>query len=90
MTIRTSDLSHVHVLHSLTNGESWFGHFFLAEIWDGEARVGEPQKHADLTWASADNLPQPMVPYVESALIAIQAGTAYSAYGWREGDRRTS
>jgi 8-oxo-dGTP diphosphatase len=85
--LRLDSLRHVHVLHCLTDGEPWFGHFFAAGSWDGDPKICEPEKHRNLTWATFEDAPRPMVPYVESALTAVKAGAAYSSYGWpvREG-----
>ncbi len=75
-------MRHVHVLHSRHEGESWFGHFFLAERWIGTPCVAEPEKHSELRWVPIDRLPTPMVPYGGTALHAISLGHSYSEFGW--------
>lgn len=74
----------VHVLHSRNDGESWFGHFFLAERWLGTPRIVESDKHSELRWVAIDRLPTPMVPYVGTALHAISLGQPYSEFGWND------
>ncbi|HTJ68167.1 MAG TPA: NUDIX domain-containing protein [Actinospica sp.] len=63
--------------------------FFTARTWIGTPRICEPDKCQRIGWFSFDDLPQPIVPYVENALTVIRAGlsddqlsTAFSVFGW--------
>ena len=82
--LTSEGLRHVHVLHSRNDGESWFGHFFIAEGWSGTPRIAEAHKHSDMKWVPIDRLPSPMVPYVGTALQAISLGQPYSEFGWNQ------
>ncbi len=75
-------LLHVHVLHSLTEGRDWMGHFFTTTAWRGEPFVREPDKHDAVQWFSLDELPDSTIPYVRQAIDCISNGRPYSEYGW--------
>ena len=49
-------------------------YFFAAESWNGEPRVVEPDKAADLGWFALDALPDPVVPHELVVLEALRAG----------------
>ncbi len=83
-----ADLRHSHVLHSLTEGNDWAGHFFVAAKWSGEPRICEPDKHGELRWFALDQLPADIIPYVRQALIAISRDEPYSEFGWQAADLR--
>jgi len=78
------DLVHSHTLHARTSTGDWFGHFFIARVWDGEPHIGEPHKHDSCGWRPLDDLPLSTVPYVRQALANIVDGNSYSEYGWPE------
>jgi len=69
--ILPSDLHYVHTLHSKTNDEMWIGHFFQAEIWNGNPVLCEPDKHNDMQWHPLTSLPQETIPYVCQVLHHI-------------------
>lgn len=50
-------------------------YFFTATAWQGEPRVVEPDKCADLRWFPLDALPDPVVPHELQVLAAIRSGT---------------
>jgi 8-oxo-dGTP diphosphatase len=58
--------------------------FVAARRWDGEPRLMEPDKAADLRWFRLDTLPDPVVPHELFVLAAVQAGTLppVVAYGF--------
>jgi 8-oxo-dGTP pyrophosphatase MutT (NUDIX family) len=80
--IEPGSLHHAHVLHSLTEGADWLGHFFVARRWTGEPRICEPAKHSEILWTVLARLPDDLIPYVRQALGAITRGEVYSEYGW--------
>ena len=68
-----------------------FAMFFTATKWTGEPRVMEPDKCDVLGWFSPDELPDPMVPYVASALHDVRHGRdtgslgfGFGVFGWDE------
>lgn len=57
--------------------------FFLVEKWCGELENMEPEKCDDLLWCTLDALPKNTIPYIKKALKDIDAGVAYSEYGYK-------
>lgn len=49
-------------------------YFFTARQWQGEPRIIEPEKCADLRWFRLDALPEPVVPHELSVFEMIRAG----------------
>lgn len=58
--------------------------FFTARSWQGEPRIIEPDKAAELRWWPLDALPEPVVPHERVVLEAVRTGTAtaYSFFGF--------
>jgi len=81
LTIAPEDLTLVHLIHRLSDGER-LSMFFHATRWQGEPVNREPHKCSELRWLARDALPEPMVPYVRHALAQIAGGNAYSEFGW--------
>ena len=50
--------------------------------WNGEPRVVEPEKAAEIRWCPLDALPTPMVPHEAHALAHLSSGEAYLTFGW--------
>lgn len=51
----------------------WVAPTFLAETFEGEPAVLEPEKHTGLDWFSPDALPEPVTIGVIQALAALRA-----------------
>jgi 8-oxo-dGTP pyrophosphatase MutT (NUDIX family) len=49
-------------------------YFFTAVTWQGEPRILEPHKCADLRWFPLDALPDPVVPHERVVLESLRAG----------------
>ncbi|GEM50188.1 NUDIX hydrolase [Deinococcus cellulosilyticus] len=82
ITVLPQHLQLVHTLHAKTEGDLWLGHFFAAQEWDGEPITMEPHKHSHILWVPLDEVNGQLVPYVEQALRAVQAGQMYSEFGF--------
>jgi 8-oxo-dGTP pyrophosphatase MutT (NUDIX family) len=50
-------------------------YFFTATAWQGEPRIVEPEKAADLRWFDLDALPDPVVPHELQVLETVRAGS---------------
>ncbi|MEO3385217.1 NUDIX domain-containing protein [Mesorhizobium sp. CAU 1741] len=81
------DLVYAHTLHSLTEGQNWMGHFFIATRWEGTPKLVELDKHSDIGWWPMGSLPSRTIPYVRQALLNIGKAIPYSEYGWGEAER---
>lgn len=81
LVVGLEDLELVHCQYRNQGLEDeWVAVFFRARKWTGEPVVGEPDKHGDLKWYDLKHLPQPMIPYMQTALDAIGQGLLYSEF----------
>ena len=81
LVIAAADLQLVHVMHRRAEHER-MGFFFRPRRWSGEAVNREPHKCDDLSWFRWGDWPSATIPYIRAALQSIEAGEAYSAFGW--------
>ncbi len=57
--------------------------FFSCETWDGEPRLMEPDKAADLVWFQPDDLPHSVVPHERYVFERLGAGLpALTTFGF--------
>jgi 8-oxo-dGTP pyrophosphatase MutT (NUDIX family) len=56
--------------------------FFTARDWEGEPRVVEPEKCADLRWFALRDLPPRVVPHEAVALASLGTGVPYRTHGF--------
>ena len=56
--------------------------FFSARRWEGEPRIVEPVKCAELRWWSLDDLPDGVVPHEALALASLGTGVPYLTHGF--------
>ncbi len=82
LTVTPKDLKLVHVVHTgpEISGDIYLHLFFLATTWAGQLKPGDSQCE-ELGWYKLSNLPQPLVPEVESAIKNFQ-NNPYSEVGW--------
>ena len=78
--IRPADLSPSAVMQR-TDGtdnpiEQRVDWFFTCDAWEGEPRILEPHKCAELAWFDLAALPERMPAYERAALDAVRAGCA--------------
>jgi len=65
------------------NGDIRVDIFFEAGKWEGEPRNMEPEKHGELAWFPANNLPlDKIMDYQADSLLAIARGESYAERGW--------
>ncbi|MBN9149871.1 MAG: NUDIX domain-containing protein [Micrococcales bacterium] len=88
VTIAQSDLRPLTAMHRTASGhapvDERVDFFFECRSWNGEPRLLETQKAADLGWFSLDALPHPVVPHEHLVLERLHAGTLdpIVAYGF--------
>lgn len=70
----------VHVMHRISPDIEYVDFYFVADVFEGEPRVMEPDKSAELIWTDATSLPKNVVPELRQALLLIQQNVAYSDY----------
>ena len=56
--------------------------FFIVDRWSGEPTVGEPSRCSELVWASPNDLPSDVIPYVSEAIQAITDGSGPRLLRW--------
>ena len=79
--IAPGQLGVVGVMHRLSDTNR-IDFFVRASHWRGELRSAEPQKCSELAWASTEQLPPDVVPYVVVALNCAQAEPWLLECGW--------
>jgi 8-oxo-dGTP pyrophosphatase MutT (NUDIX family) len=52
--------------------------FFVADRWEGEPTIAEPEKCAELRWFPLRRLPDKFIPHIRAAIEAIEHGETYS------------
>ena len=82
ITLNPQDLKLVHVMHRKEPTEKRVNFFFVADNWEGEAKIMEPHKCDDLNWFDIDNLPRNVIPYIRQATICFRENRFYSEIGW--------
>ena len=58
--------------------------YFLLEKFEGQPRIGEIDKCADLGWFEIDNLPENLIDDRKAALDALKNGIHFLEYGWKK------
>jgi len=86
LVIEPEDMDLCHLIHRRSEEER-MSIFFKVNRWIGEPRNMEPHKCSDLAWFPLGTLPLDMVPYVNHAIMQVQAGRLYSEFGWETNAR---
>lgn len=78
LDLRESDLEPLATLHRTCAThdplEERFDIFFGVRRWEGEPRISEPDKAAELGWFPLDDLPDRVVPHERTVLEALRRG----------------
>lgn len=51
--------------------------FFLIQAFEGEITNREPHKNEELLWASLDELPENIIPYISEVLQSVVRGESF-------------
>jgi 8-oxo-dGTP pyrophosphatase MutT (NUDIX family) len=77
VTIKATDLMPLTAMHRTQRTklavDERVDFFFECWVWEGEARLIETDKTADLGWFSLNALPHPVVPHEEFVLNGVRA-----------------
>ncbi len=79
--IRPQDLKLVHIINRSSDYpvlHERLDFFFMADSWQGEVTICEPDKCTELRWANWTALPPNMIREVRQALDNIREGQIYS------------
>jgi 8-oxo-dGTP diphosphatase len=80
--IKPEDLKVIHVMHRKKSDREGIDFFLTAKVWEGNIKIGEPNKCDDLSWFPLDDLPKNTVPYVRFAIQNYRDNIFYSEMGW--------
>lgn len=80
--VTKNDLKPVKVLHRKSGDQEYMDFFFLAEKWEGEPIIKEPNKCDDMSWFPIDNLPENILPYVKNVIENYKDGIPFIESGW--------
>nr|MBX2878248.1 hypothetical protein [Saprospiraceae bacterium] len=83
--IAVEDFRFVHVMHRRREKQHLpdrVDFFVSAHKWTGALKNMEPNKCDELRWVDTDQLPTNTVPYIRSALTAVQTEKPFTEYGW--------
>ena len=83
LALKPENLRVAHVMHRKSNDNIEYIDFFLmADKWEGEPSICEPEKCDEMKWVPLNNLPDKLLPYIKSAIENIQRGIYFSEFGW--------
>ena len=85
VTLHPDDLKPVFTIQRLYADEHEVrtGLFFEATKWDGTPKNNEPERHGELAWFDADDLPfDKIMAFHADALKGIQQGKIFIETGW--------
>ena len=80
--VAKEDLKPVKVLHRNSGDQEYMDFFFLAEKWEGEPQVKEPDKCDDMSWFPIDSLPENTLPYIKNVIENYKDGVPFIESDW--------
>ncbi len=85
--VKPEDIVHAITVHrfSVEKDKSnmiWADVYFEVKKWSGDVFNAEPDKHSELVWLDANNLPENVIPAVSAALEVWSKGDSYLEHGW--------
>jgi len=80
--VAKKDLKPIKVLHRNSGDQEYMDFFFLAEKWEGEPSIKEPDKCDDMSWFPINKLPKNTLPYIKNVIENYKDGVAFIESGW--------
>lgn len=80
--VDNKDLELVTVFNEKSNGETYIRFFFHSEKYDGEIKIGEPDKCSELSWHNVNNLPENMGPHLRKEISNFLNNINYEEKGF--------
>lgn len=81
--IEKKDLKPLKVLHRMSpDGMEYMDFFFIAEKWEGEPTIKEPEKCDDMNWFPLGDLPENTLPHVRNVIESYKDGVPFIESGW--------
>jgi len=85
MELSKDNLKLVLTMHRWCGDHERIDFFFIAEKWDGEIKIMEPEKCDDLSWFPVNQLPENTISYIRAAIDCYLKGKSYFEFGWGRG-----
>lgn len=84
ITVAPQDAKFVSVFHSFfpEDGKEYMYFSFEVTRWQGEPKIGEPDKCDDIRWFSLEALPEKITPGTRDLLKAYKANTTFAESGF--------
>ncbi len=76
--LKEEDLTLVHVLHKIKQGDHRIVFYFKANRWEGDLKARERHKFKKVEWFSIDKLPSNLTETVRHVLTGYRHGALYS------------
>lgn len=80
--VALKDLVPIRVLHRVSSDSEYMDFFFLAEKWEGEPTIKEPNRCDDMSWYPLGRLPDNILPHVKEVLETYDKRLPFSESGW--------
>lgn len=80
--IKQEDVEFVTFIHKNTDNLPYYNGYFKVTKYDGEVKIGEPEKCEEIKWFNINNLPENIIDDRRQAIINYKNITKYSEYGW--------
>ncbi len=83
ITVKPDDAAFVSVFHSFfpDDGKEYMYFSFEVKRWEGEPKIGEPDKCDDVRWFALDDLPDNLTPGTRDLLKAYQSKLVFAESG---------
>lgn len=80
--IKQEDVEFVTFIHKNIDNFPYYNGYFKVTKYDGEVKIGEPEKCEEIKWFNINNLPENVIDDRKQAIINYKNNTKYSEYGW--------
>lgn len=80
--VAKANLKPATVLHRYSTDQEYMDFFFVAESWEGDPEIKEPDKCDDMVWFDLKQLPDNTLPHIAEAIKNYQKDIAFSESGW--------
>ena len=80
--IKQEDVEFVTFIHKNIDNFPYYNGYFKVTKYDGEVKIGEPEKCEEIKWFNINNLPENIIDDRRQAIINYKNNTKYSEYGW--------
>lgn len=81
--VAKEDLKPLKVLHRKSTDSEYMDFFFVAEKWEGEPKIMEPNKCDDMSWFPIEGLPENTLPHVREVIENRKDGIPFIESGWK-------